>query len=52
MAPYEMLYGRKFQSPLHWDEVGERQYLGPEAIREATGEVEKIRQRMMDAQCH
>ncbi|XP_060961742.1 uncharacterized protein LOC133031959 [Cannabis sativa] len=28
MAPYEMLYGRKCRSPLHWDEVGERRYLG------------------------
>ena len=32
MAPYEMLYGRKCRSPVHWDETGERQYLGPEAV--------------------
>ena len=50
MAPYKMLYGRKCRSPLHWDEVGERQYLGPEAVREATEAVEKIRQRMVAAQ--
>ncbi|XP_060973968.1 uncharacterized protein LOC133039157 [Cannabis sativa] len=30
MAPYELLYGRKYRSPIHWDETGERKYLGPE----------------------
>jgi transposase InsO family protein len=29
MAPYEVLYGRKCRSPLYWDEVGEKQLLGP-----------------------
>lgn len=29
MAPYEALYGRKCRSPVHWNEVGERQMLGP-----------------------
>ena len=24
MAPYEALYGRKYRSPVHWDEAGER----------------------------
>ena len=23
MTPYKALYGRKWQSPLHWDDVGE-----------------------------
>ena len=32
MAPYEALYGRKYRSPLCWDEVGERKLLGPEII--------------------
>ena len=32
VAPYEMLYGRKCRSPIHWDETGERRYLGPEAV--------------------
>ena len=22
MAPYEALYGRKYRSPAHWDEMG------------------------------
>ena len=32
MAPYKALYGRKCRSPLCWEEVGERQLLGPEII--------------------
>jgi len=30
MAPYNALYGWKCRSPFYWDEVGERQLLGPE----------------------
>ena len=25
MTPYEALYGRKYRSPLCWDEIGERE---------------------------
>ena len=32
MPPYEALYGRKCRSPIHWDEVGDRQMLGPEMV--------------------
>ena len=31
MAPYEVLYGRKYRSPLYW-EVSERQITGPELV--------------------
>ena len=50
MAPYELLYWRKCWSPLHWDEVGERQLLGPEAVREAQDAVVLIRKRMLATQ--
>ena len=43
MAPYEMLYGRKCRSPIHWDEMGEKKYLGPEAVQRTNEEIEKIR---------
>ena len=36
MAPYEALYGRKCRSPVHWDEAGERKFLGPELVEPAT----------------
>jgi hypothetical protein len=32
MPPYEALYGCKYQSPLYWDNIGERQTLGPKLI--------------------
>ena len=50
VAPYEMLYGRKCRSPIHWDEMGERKYLGPDLVRRTTEAVEKIRKRMLTAQ--
>ena len=51
MAPYELLYGRKCRSPLHWDEAGESSYLGPELVQRANEEaIGKIRARMLAAQ--
>ena len=41
MAPYEALYERKYQTPLCWDEVGERKLEDVELI-EATLEKIKI----------
>jgi hypothetical protein len=34
MLPYEALYGQKCQSPLYWDNVGERQTLGLKLIQD------------------
>ena len=50
MAPYEALYGRKCQSPIHRDETGEKKFLGPELVQRTTEAVEKIRKRMLTAQ--
>jgi hypothetical protein len=50
MAPYEALYGRKCRSPLYWDEVGERQMLGPELVQETKENIALIRKRMLIAQ--
>ncbi|PON54851.1 Ribonuclease H-like domain containing protein, partial [Parasponia andersonii] len=47
MPPYEALYGRKWRSPIHWDEMGERKFLGPELIREINEAAEKIRKRIL-----
>ncbi|GJT02976.1 putative reverse transcriptase domain-containing protein [Tanacetum coccineum] len=49
-APYEALYGRKFQSPVCWAEVGEAQLTGPELIQETTEKIVLIKQRMQAAQ--
>ena len=50
MAPYEALYGRKCRSPIHWDELGERKYLGPDLVQKTSEAIEKIRQRLLTAQ--
>jgi hypothetical protein len=50
MAPYKALYGRKYCTPICWDEVGERKILGPEIIQMMIDKVWTIRQRMKEAQ--
>ena len=50
MAPYELLYGRKCRSPIHWDEMGERKYLGPDMVQKTSEAIEKIRARMLASQ--
>ena len=53
MAPYEALYGRKCQTPLYWNEVGERQIVAVENvpwIEDAYMKVKRIRQRIQTAQ--
>ena len=50
MAPYEALYGRKCRSPIHWDEIGEKKFLGPELVQRTTEAVKKIRKRMLTTQ--
>ena len=32
MAPYEALYGRKCQTPLYWNEVGEKKVVSVENV--------------------
>ncbi|XP_022883425.1 uncharacterized protein LOC111400230 [Olea europaea var. sylvestris] len=49
-TPYEVLYGKKCRSPVYWDDVGERKFLGPEIVREMAEVVIQIRQRMQTAQ--
>ena len=50
MAPYEALYGRKCRSPVHWDEAGERQYLGSDMIDQTKEAIKVIRQRIKTVQ--
>ena len=50
MAPFEALYGRRSQTPLMWDEVGDRQLLGQNVIKESEENVKLIRDRLKVAQ--
>ena len=50
MAPYEVLYGRPYRSPLCWTEVGKSSVTGPNLIRDTSEKVSLIRQRLLTAQ--
>jgi hypothetical protein len=50
MRPYKPLYGRKCRSPLYWDEVGERQLLGPEMVQDMKEKVALIQKQMLTDQ--
>jgi hypothetical protein len=50
MPPYEALYGQKCQSPLYWDNVGEKQTLGLELIQDTHDKVLVIKERMSATQ--
>jgi hypothetical protein len=43
MAPFEMLYGQRCQTPLFWSETGERKLFGPIILQEAKKQVRMVR---------
>jgi hypothetical protein len=43
MAPFEMLYGQRCQTPLFWSETGERKLFGPNILQEAKKQVRMVR---------
>ncbi|GJS78870.1 putative reverse transcriptase domain-containing protein [Tanacetum coccineum] len=45
-APFEALYGRKYHSPIMWDEVGEGQLIGPELVQETTKKISQVKDRL------
>ena len=48
MAPYEVLYGRRYRSPVGWFEV--RALKGPDSVLYATEKVQLIRHRLKTTQ--
>nr|GEZ09297.1 hypothetical protein [Tanacetum cinerariifolium] len=48
-APFEALYGRKYRSPVCWNEVGEFHITGPEIVQETIEKIIQIKQRMQAA---
>ena len=50
MAPFEALYWKRCRSSLCWDEVGERELVGPELVRITNEVVQKIKAGMRTAQ--
>ena len=50
MEPYEALYGRRCRTPVCWNEVGERKFVGPEIVQLTTDKIDLIRSRLKVAQ--
>jgi hypothetical protein len=49
MAPFEMLYGRRCQTPLFWSETREREVFGPDILQEAEKQVCMLRENLQVA---
>ena len=52
MAPFEALYGKKCITPLNWVEVRDRDYFGPNFIKEAREQVSVIQSHLKAIQNH
>jgi hypothetical protein len=50
MAPFEMLYGHRCQTPLFWSETGEQKVFGPDILQEADKQVCMVRENPRVAQ--
>jgi hypothetical protein len=50
MAPFEMLYGQRCQTPLFWNETGEQKVFGPDILQEAEKQVCMVRENLRVAQ--
>jgi hypothetical protein len=50
MTLFEMLYGRRCQTPLFWSETGEQKVFGPDIMQEAEKQVRMVRENLRVAQ--
>ena len=50
MAPFEALYGQRCRTPLNWLEAGERNFFGPDVVKEAEEQVQLIQKNLKAAQ--
>jgi hypothetical protein len=46
MAPFDMLYGQRCQTPLFWNETGEQKVFGPDILHEAEKQVRMVRENL------
>jgi hypothetical protein len=46
MAPFEMLYGRRCQTPLFWNETREQKVFGSNILQEAEKQVCMVRENL------
>ncbi|XP_021775712.1 uncharacterized protein LOC110739565 [Chenopodium quinoa] len=50
MAPFEALYGRKYRSPICWNDISEKMILGPQMIEDIVKQVKEIQAKIQAAQ--
>ena len=50
MTPFEVLYGHRCRTPLNWSEAGERNFFGPDVVKEAEEQVQLIQKNLKAAQ--
>jgi hypothetical protein len=50
MAPFEMLYGRRYRTPLFWNETGEQKIFEPDILEEAEKQVRMVKENLRVAQ--
>ena len=50
MASYEALYGRKYRTPICWNEVGEQKLSSEELIKVSTKKIQVVKERLKVAQ--
>jgi hypothetical protein len=50
MSPFQALYGRSCRTPLHWDQLGERQVFGPDILLEAEENIKIVRENLKISQ--
>jgi hypothetical protein len=50
MAPFEMLYGHRCQTPLFWSDTGVQKVFGPDSLQEAEKQVRMVRENLRVAQ--
>jgi hypothetical protein len=50
MTPFEILYGRRCQTPLFWSETGERKVFRPDILQEAKKQVRIVSENLRVAQ--
>jgi hypothetical protein len=50
MSLFEALYGRKYRTPLYWDQTSERHFIGPDIIQEAGEQVRLIKENLKTEQ--
>ncbi|KAH9301929.1 hypothetical protein KI387_013512, partial [Taxus chinensis] len=49
MAPFEALYGRKYRTPVIWDNIEDREVIGPDILTEMEQQVKMIHECLKEA---